>query len=120
MTGFSSVSGSSDNGTIKYSQPVVGLNPFQAAFQTNLNYHKTTQTRFNPTTVISYNLPVSSFVSLKIYDFIGNEVVTLVNDRKEAGRYFIEWNASDFSSGIYFYKLITDGLVETKKMNLIK
>ncbi len=60
---------------------------------------------FNPTTVISYQLPVNSHVALKIFDLLAREVATLVNEKKEAGRYSVQWDASGFASGIYFYRL---------------
>jgi hypothetical protein len=83
---------------------------------------------FNPTTVISYQLPVASEVSLKVYDVLGREVMTLVNGRQEAGAYNFNFNASNLSSGVYFYRLqasATNGasssnFVSTKKMMLVK
>jgi len=75
---------------------------------------------FNPSTVISYQLPVSGQVSLKIYDMLGREVQTLVNETQAAGRYSVRFNASGLSSGTYFYKLQANGLVQTKKLTLLK
>ncbi len=79
---------------------------------------------FNPKTVISYQLPVSSDVTLKIYDVLGNEIVTLVDEYKSAGEYEVEFNTSSInhqpSSGIYFYQLKAREFVQTKKMVLIK
>ena len=75
---------------------------------------------FNPSTVINYNLAVSSNVSLKIYDVLGNEVAVLVDGFKTAGSYEVSFNASDLSSGIYFYKLTSGNLSEIKKMTLLK
>jgi hypothetical protein len=62
----------------------------------------------------------SQHVSLKVYDILGNEVVTLVNGEQTAGSYEIEFNASDFPSGIYFYQLSAGKFVDTKKMILLK
>ena len=75
---------------------------------------------FNPSTVISYRLPVIGFVTLKVYDVLGREVATLVNEEKSAGEYEIEFNGSKLPSGIYFYQLKTGNFVETKKMVLLK
>ena len=75
---------------------------------------------FNPTTTISWQSPVSSWQSLKIYDVIGNEVATLVNEEKAAGEYEIVFNAEELPSGIFFYQLQTETSIITKKMNLIK
>ncbi len=75
---------------------------------------------FNPSTVIKFNLPQAANVTLIIYDAIGNEIATLVNETKNAGVYEVEWDASGYSSGIYLYKLNSDQFVEVKKMLLIK
>ena len=75
---------------------------------------------FNPSTKINYSIPTSEFVTLKVYDVLGNEVSTLVNEVKSAGSYEVELNASGLSSGIYFYMLQTNSFVETKKMILLK
>jgi len=75
---------------------------------------------FNPTTVICYQLPTESYVTLKVYNLLGGEVATLVDEEKAAGSYKIEFDASSLSSGIYFYKLQSGGFVSSKKMILIK
>ena len=75
---------------------------------------------FNPSTIIKYDLPENEFVSLKIYDALGREVVSLVNNVQEAGIHNAFWNAEDFSSGIYFYKLTAGEYYSTRKMMLIK
>ncbi len=75
---------------------------------------------FNPTTMIRYELPVASTVSLKVYDVLGREVATLVNERQEAGAYSVTFNANTLSSGVYFYRLQAGNFVATKKMMLVK
>ncbi len=75
---------------------------------------------FNPTTVISYQLPVSSFVTLKVYDVLGREVATLVNEVKEAGNYSVQFDGSKFSSGIYFSRLEFNGKQLMKKLLMVK
>jgi len=75
---------------------------------------------FNPSTTISYDVPQAAFVSLKIYDVLGKEVASLVNEHKNAGRYSVVWNATDISSGVYFYKLQAGSYAETKKLVLQK
>ncbi len=75
---------------------------------------------FNPSTMISYSIPQSSFVTLKVYDIIGNEVATLVNQIQSAGRYDIRFDASNLSNGVYLYSIKTDNFTSTKKMILIK
>lgn len=75
---------------------------------------------FNPTTVISYRLPAGSMITLKVYDVLGNEVETLVEEEKPAGIYKVEFDASGFSSGMYFYTLNAGNFSQTKKMMLIR
>ncbi len=75
---------------------------------------------FNPSTTIEFLIPTAEFVTLKVYDVLGNEVATLVNEEKPTGSYEINFDASELSSGIYFYKLQTGLFVETRKMILLK
>ncbi len=75
---------------------------------------------FNPSTNISYSIPNNSFVTLKVYDMLGNEVATLVNEDKEAGNYQVTFDASALSNGVYFYRLQANGFDITKKMILMK
>jgi len=75
---------------------------------------------FNPTTKINFALPKSGLVTLKIYDVLGREVKILVNDIKQAGNYSVDFNASEFSSGVYFYRLEAGTFNETKRMLMIK
>lgn len=77
---------------------------------------------FNPTTVISYQLPENNFVSLKVFDVLGNEVVTLANELQQAGRHNYELGIKNYklSSGVYFYQLRAGNFVQTKKMILMK
>jgi hypothetical protein len=79
---------------------------------------------FNPSTMISYQLAVNSNVTLKVYDVLGNEVATLVDEYRQSGKYEVDFNSSSIkhlpSSGIYFYQLRAGSFVETKKMVLLK
>jgi len=75
---------------------------------------------FNPTTNIKYKIPELSFVTLKVYDVLGNEITTLVNNEKPVGSYEVEFNATALPSGIYFYRLQAGSFVETKKMVLLR
>ncbi|MBK9097380.1 MAG: T9SS type A sorting domain-containing protein [bacterium] len=75
---------------------------------------------FNPSTVISYHLPVRNNVTLKVYDVLGNEISTLLDEYKPAGSYEVEWLARNQPSGVYFYQIITDEFIATRKMILIK
>ena len=75
---------------------------------------------FNPTTKISWQFPVSSWQTLKVYDVLGNQVATLVDEYRSAGNYEVEFDASNLASGIYFYKLQTGSFIATKKMILLR
>ncbi len=75
---------------------------------------------FNPETIIQFDLPESQFVVLKVFDAYGKEVKTLINENLEVGRYSIKFDASNLSSGIYFYKIITPKFSKVNKMILIK
>lgn len=75
---------------------------------------------FNPATTISYDLPRQGIVSLKVYNIVGEEIATLVNAEQSAGRYKIDWNASELASGVYFYRIQAAEFVDVKKMILMK
>ncbi|MBK6914193.1 MAG: T9SS type A sorting domain-containing protein [Ignavibacteriales bacterium] len=77
---------------------------------------------FNPSTKISWQSPIGSWQTLKVYDVLGNEVATLVDEEKPAGTYNVEFTIDNLqlSSGVYFYQLKAGSFVETKKMILIK
>ena len=82
---------------------------------------------FNPSTTIKFELPVNNYVTLKIYDVLGHEVATLVNEHLKAGTYQVDWDArlrsvggGSIASGVYYYKLAAGDFVETKKMVLVK
>jgi hypothetical protein len=75
---------------------------------------------FNPSTIIQYQVPSVGIVTLKIFDILGRQVATLVNGQKQPGKYDVQWNASNNSSGLYFYRIQTGKFVETKKMVLLK
>lgn len=75
---------------------------------------------FNPVTSIQYSLSSLQFVTIKVFDLLGNEIATLVNEEKSAGEYDIEFNGSGLTSGFYFYQLRADGFIQTRKMILLK
>ncbi|HAY34692.1 MAG TPA: hypothetical protein DCY06_11220 [Bacteroidetes bacterium] len=105
------------NGNFEYfnlsNEVVIGI---PAEFKLSQNYPNP----FNPSTTISYEIPVDGAVSLKIFDMSGKEVMTLVDGVKNAGYYSINFNASNLSSGIYFYKLSANDFTSVKKMMLVK
>jgi hypothetical protein len=75
---------------------------------------------FNPITKIKYSVPQLSNVVIKVFDILGNEIETLVNEEKPAGYYPVEFNAATLPSGVYFYQLKVEDFVSTKKMILLK
>lgn len=75
---------------------------------------------FNPSTTIEFSVPEQGFYTLKIFDMNGKETASLVNERLNAGSYNVEWNASNSSSGVYFYKLVSENFSAVKKMILVK
>lgn len=75
---------------------------------------------FNPYTLISFSIPSKNQVVLKVFDLLGKEVAALINEERPAGSYTVEFNASNLSSGIYFYRLQAGSYIETKKMLLLK
>ncbi|MGA2668622.1 MAG: T9SS type A sorting domain-containing protein, partial [Ignavibacteria bacterium] len=82
---------------------------------------------FNPTTKIKFQIPLNkggerglSFVTLKIYDLLGREVATLVNQQLKPGTYEVEFNGTNYPSGVYFYRLTTNNNTATKKFVLVK
>ncbi|MFH0734913.1 MAG: T9SS type A sorting domain-containing protein [bacterium] len=75
---------------------------------------------FNPSTTINFSIPQAGLVTLKVYDLLGQEVASLVNDELAAGNYNVNFNASSLTSGIYFYSVTSNNFVATKKMMLIK
>ncbi|HEY6437878.1 MAG TPA: T9SS type A sorting domain-containing protein, partial [Ignavibacteriaceae bacterium] len=75
---------------------------------------------FNPITTLPYSIKEKAVVTLKVFDILGKEVSTLVNEEKEAGYYNLKFNALSLSSGIYFYSLNAGDFVSTKKMILLK
>lgn len=75
---------------------------------------------FNPSTVINYSVPIQGNVMIIVYDALGREVRTLINEEKAAGSYTTEFNAANLSSGIYYYQIRADEFIQTKKMILLK
>ncbi|HRE40083.1 MAG TPA: choice-of-anchor J domain-containing protein [Ignavibacteria bacterium] len=103
-----------NNGTI------TGVTPLNNSIAERYILSQNYPNPFNPTTKINFSLPKSGNTTLKIYDMLGKEVMTLVNDFKVAGNYVVDFNAATLSSGTYFYRLESNGFVDTKKMLLIK
>ncbi|MEO8446893.1 MAG: YCF48-related protein [bacterium] len=98
----------------------VGVNNISNEIPSDFKLHQNYPNPFNPTTIINYQLPKFSNVSLKVYDILGNEVVTLVNEKQNAGIYEAEFDGSGLASGIYFYRIDAGEFIQTKRMTLVK
>lgn len=119
VTGFSSGGSSFDFATIKYSQPI-GIRPISSSLPKEFSLSQNYPNPFNPKTIINFQLPMFRNVRLIIYDVLGREVAILVNQQLKPGTYEVDWDASDYPSGVYFYKLISESFIKTKKMILLK
>jgi len=114
------------DGSYEYSQEV----EVEVASPLEFSLKQNFPNPFNPSTVIGYQLPISSNVTLKVFDILGNEIAILVNDYKLAGKYEVEFNAAELSgsvsakggyaSGVYFYQLNASNYIDTKKMILLR
>ena len=104
------------NGSFEYSDVVNVeiINPLN--FKLFQNYPNP----FNPSTTINFQIQEAGQVTLKVYDVIGNEITTLINEKKDTGNYSVKYDASSLSSGTYIYQLRMGSFVETKKLILIK
>ncbi len=114
-----------DNGVIQVANvsridPFLTDVPFAETLPTRFSLNQNYPNPFNPTTVIRYQLPAASTVRLSLYDLLGREVASLVNEQKPAGTYEVRFDGSGFASGIYLYRLTAGTYVESRKMILMK
>ncbi len=98
----------------------IGISTISNEIPEKFSLYQSYPNPFNPSTTIKFDIPKSANVNMTIYDMLGREVETLVNGELKAGTYKADWNASNFASGVYFYKLTSDGFSVTKKMILMK
>ncbi len=103
----------------------VGIQQTSDVIPDNYDLSQNYPNPFNPSTKIKFTIPKTDFVSLKIYDILGKEVYTLISQKMSAGIYTVDWNSIDYSgdyvsSGAYFYRMITQNYVETKRMMLVR
>lgn len=104
----------------KYTREPIGIQQISGEVPKNFTLHQNYPNPFNPSTKIKFEIPASSFVTIKIYDALGKELETFSNGKINAGSYEINWDASAYPSGIYFYKLFTSEFSDSRKMILIK
>jgi hypothetical protein len=101
--------------------PVVGIHVLDTGnIPKTYSLHQNYPNPFNPTTTVEFSIPKSEFVTLKVYNILGEEVATLVSDRLTAGNYKYDWDARNLASGVYLYKIQAGDYVEAKKMVLMK
>ena len=111
----------------------MGIHPVNTEVPSGFSLRQNYPNPFNPTTIINYQLPISSYVKLSVFDILGREISVLVNEKlsagvyeyewnekQSAGEYRIEWDANNYPSGVYFYTLQTDKFTDTRKMILVR
>jgi hypothetical protein len=109
---------------------LTGIRPISSIIPSSFKLYNNYPNPFNPTTKIKFDIPpfmsplsergVGGVVTLKLYDLLGHLVATLVNEKLSPGTYEVSWDASNFPSGVYFYRLTSDNFMDTKKMLLVK
>jgi Secretion system C-terminal sorting domain len=99
---------------------LIGIQPISNEVPNQFLLSQNYPNPFNPVTKIRFALPKSSFAKIVVYDALGGEMETIVNEQLNAGTYEADWSAGRFSSGVYYYKLVVADYTKTKKMVLIK
>ena len=100
--------------------PAVGIHQVSTIIPDKFNLHQNYPNPFNPVTNIKFDIQKNSFVKLKVYDIVGKEIAALVNENKSAGSYVVDFDASNLTSGVYFYRIETEAFTETKRMVILK
>ncbi len=99
---------------------VTRIDNFNEYYSKKFSLHQNYPNPFNPKTKINYQLAITNYVKLKVYNVLGKEVATLVNQKQNAGSYSVEFNGTNYPSGIYYYKLESGNFSEVRKMILLK
>jgi len=99
---------------------LVGIQPISNEIPNQFSLSQNYPNPFNPNTIIRFKIKDSRLTTLKVFDVLGREVETLVNEQLKPGTYEVDFDGSKFSSGVYFYKFVAGEFVETKKMMLVK
>jgi len=110
----------SSGGIAMYNATLIGITGNQNEIPSSYALMQNYPNPFNPTTTIRFSIPKSGVATLKVYNILGKEVATLFDGNLTAGSYNINWNASSYASGVYFYRLQSGDFVQTKKMILVK
>ncbi len=124
---YSTLTGCIINGVVYGDTTLTGINQRSSSAPVEFSLSQNYPNPFNPRTIINYELPASrqggtitNFVKIKVFDALGKEVATLVNENQNSGSYSVEFSDEGLPSGIYFYKLETGDFTETKRMVLLK
>jgi hypothetical protein len=110
----------SDAWMIRYASEATSIEEVIKEIPGQFNLSQNYPNPFNPVTIINYQLPITNYVELSVYNLLGKKVATLVNERQQAGHHQVEFNAHNFASGTYFYKIETGEFHDVKKMVLLK
>jgi len=99
---------------------ITGVEELEEGIPSKFDLSQNYPNPFNPVTLIKYQVPETSHISIKIYDVIGREIATLVNEVKQPGVFQVSFNCENLASGVYFYKMKAAEFVSVKKMNILK
>ena len=110
--------GRGDSSVVLYNSPLTGMNNFSVKIPGEFNLYQNYPNPFNPATSIKFDISKSSFVNIKIYDMLGRQVTELVNQKLEPGSYQVEWNASNYTSGVYLYNIVAEANNEKFERNI--
>ena len=108
------------NGVLYGDTTLTGINQIGFEVPSSFSLHQNYPNPFNPVTNIKFDLPKNGFVTLKVFDILGREITTLVNETLSAGSYETKWDGSSYPSGVYFYRLNSGDFMDVKKFVLIK
>jgi hypothetical protein len=109
------------NGTVlKLVDNITGIDPINNILPADYSLKQNYPNPFNPSTTIEFSIPVSGNVSLKVYDALGKEVASILDDYRAAGNYSEQFVGTGLNSGVYYYQLISGNFKETKKFMLVK
>ena len=122
VRGYSQYDSTQSNNSflITLKRGIIGIQPVSTVIPKEYFVNQNYPNPFNPVTNIKFGIPKSSIVKISVYDMLGQEISVLVNDKLEAGEFVVDWNAVNFPSGIYFYKIQADNYVKTSRMVLVK
>ena len=106
--------------TICVKTTLIGIKKINSDIPKEFALYQNYPNPFNPSTTISYEIPKPAFVKVAIYDILGNEVALIVNEKQQPGKYDVTWDASNYASGVFFYKLTSGDFIQIKKMVVLK